>query len=59
MISSKKYKLCFFACLFLFACKSADCGCPMAEQTTIQEQVPKNKKEFQVVLSDDELNHSH
>ncbi len=49
MIFSKKYKLCLFACLLLFACKSADCGCPMAEQTTTPIQVTKEQKEFQVI----------
>lgn len=49
MIFSKKYKFCLFACLLLFACKSADCGCPMAEQTSTQEPVTKKQKEFQVI----------
>jgi len=49
MTFSKKYRFCFFACLLLFACKSTDCGCPMAEQTSTQEPTPYNQKEFHVI----------
>lgn len=49
MIFSKKYKFCLFAFLLLFACKSADCGCPMAEQLPPQKEIPKNQKKFQVI----------
>jgi len=50
MIFSKKYKCCLFACFLLFACKSTDCGCPMAEKTPPQEKVSKVQKEFQVII---------
>lgn len=49
MVFSKKYKFCLFACLLLFACKSADCGCPMAEQNATPEQVINTQKEFKVI----------
>ncbi len=35
MFFSKKWKYYLLGCLFLFACKSTDCGCPMAEQEVI------------------------
>ena len=44
MFFSKKWKFCLFGCLLFFACKSADCGCPMAENTSIKkEQQPIQK----------------
>ncbi len=42
MIFSKKWKFCLFGCLLLFACKSADCGCPMAEQEGVKEVIQKD-----------------
>ena len=34
MTFSKKWALFLFVCLFVIACKSADCGCPMAEDAS-------------------------
>ena len=53
MIFSKKYKLCLFACLLLFACKSADCGCPMAEEIPTLKKETKDQKEFYTIVTTD------
>ncbi len=53
MIFSKKYKLSLFLCLLLFACKSSDCGCPMAEEIPVQQKIAKDQKEFHVIVKTD------
>ena len=39
MIFSKKWKFCLFGCLLFFACKSADCGCPMADNEEAEKVI--------------------
>lgn len=47
MIFSKKWKFCLFGCLLFFACKSGDCGCPMAENKGVEEVIQKDSLEQQ------------
>lgn len=54
MIFSKKYRLCLFACLLFFACKSTDCGCPMAEQKPTPKKIKTDhQKEFHIIVKTD------
>jgi len=44
MFFSKKWKFCLLGCLFFLACKSADCGCPMAEDSVIKKEQQQQKQ---------------
>lgn len=41
MIHLKKWKFFLLGCLFFVACKSTDCGCPMAENEPVEETKQK------------------
>jgi len=53
MVCSKKWSYFLCCCLLFFACKSTDCGCPMAETAitpTKEVQVQKNdQKEWTTI----------
>jgi len=46
MFRAKKWKCYLFCCLLFFACKSTDCGCPMAEiENTSLQEIKQYEKE--------------
>jgi len=47
MFFSKKWKYCLFGSLFFFACKSSDCGCPMADNEPVETVIQKDSLEYQ------------
>ena len=47
MVRSKKWSYCLFCCLLFFACKSTDCGCPMAKtELTPVKEIPQTENDF-------------
>lgn len=47
MILSRKWKYGLFCCLVFFACKSTDCGCPMAEAEITSMKKEQENKPYQ------------
>ncbi len=46
MIHVKKWRYSLFCCLLFFACKSTDCGCPMADSEPVEELRQKDNLEY-------------
>ena len=47
----KKWKIGLLALVLFAACKSADCGCPMAEDSDAKSKVVKSARNFGAITS--------
>jgi len=49
----KKWKFYLLGLVLLASCKSADCGCPMAETPKITKDIPQSPKIYHKVIDAD------